>query len=145
MSKIMSDPLADVVSLLKPAPSISKLVTGGGRWIVERTEIGNPFYCAVVEGGCLLTVSGRPTIRLEEGDFVLVPEIFDFTVASLTPPGTGAIRQPLETSPGVIRLGDPQAPAEVVMLVGHFAFASRDRELLVRCCPRSSMFTVRAG
>jgi len=135
MSEIMIDPLADVVSLLKPAPSISKLVTGGGRWIVERTEIGNPFYCAVVEGGCQLTVSGRAPIRLEAGDFVLVPDIFDFTVASHTPPGPGAIRQPLETSPGVIRLGDPQTPAEVVMLVGHFAFASRDRELLVSLLP----------
>ena len=46
----MTDPVAEVVSLLKPNPSISKLVTGGGEWLVERTELGNPFYCAVVEG-----------------------------------------------------------------------------------------------
>lgn len=135
MSETMSDPLADVVSLLKPAPSISKLVTGGGRWIVERSAMGSPFYCAVVEGGCLLAVSGRDPIRLEAGDFVLVPEIFDFTSTSLVPPGPGAIRQPLETSPGVIRLGDPEAPADVAMLVGHCAFASRDKNLLVSLLP----------
>ncbi|MGG2477254.1 AraC family transcriptional regulator, partial [Rhizobium sp. BR5] len=46
----MSDPIAEVVSLLKPSPSISKMVTGGGHWLVERTELGSPFYCAVVEG-----------------------------------------------------------------------------------------------
>lgn len=131
----MSDPLADVVSLLKPAPSISKLVTGGGRWIVERTAMGSPFYCAMVEGGCLLTVSGREPILLEAGDFVLVPEIFDFTSTSLMPPGPGVIRQPLEIGPGVIRLGDPEAPADVVMLVGHCAFLSRDRDLLVSLLP----------
>jgi len=131
----MSDPLADAVHLLKPAPSISKRVTGGGRWIVERTEMGSPFYCAMVEGGCLLTVAGRAPVRLEAGDFVLVPEVFDFTCSSLEPPGPGAIRQPLELSPGVVRLGDPEAPADVIMLVGHCAFASPDRELLVSLLP----------
>ncbi len=42
-SELMTDPVAEVVSLLKPSPSISKLVTGGGRWLVERTELGSPF------------------------------------------------------------------------------------------------------
>lgn len=131
----MSDPLADIVSLLKPAPSISKLVTAGGQWIVERTEMGSPFYCAVVEGGCLLTVSGRAPIALKAGDFVLVPEIFSFTVSSPVSPGRGAIRQPLEVSPGVIRLGEADAPADVVMLVGHCDFATPDRDLLVALLP----------
>lgn len=131
----MSDPLADVVRLLKPAPSISKRVTAGGRWIVERSDMSSPFYCAMVEGGCLLTVAGRAPIRLEAGDFVLLPEAFAFTCTSLEPPGRGAIGRPLELSPGVVRLGDPEAEADVIMLVGHCAFASPDRELLVSLLP----------
>jgi AraC-like DNA-binding protein len=131
----MSDPLADVVRLLKPAPSISKRVTGGGRWIVERSDLSSPFYCAMVEGACLLTVAGRAPVRLEAGDFVLVPEAYAFTCTSLEPPGPGAVRRPLELTPGVIRLGDPEAPADVIMLVGHCTFASPDRELLVSLLP----------
>ncbi|WP_231592390.1 AraC family transcriptional regulator [Pelagovum pacificum] len=131
----MSDPLTVVVSLLKPVPSISKRVTAGGDWRVERTEMGNPFYCAMVAGGCLLTPSGRDPIRLEAGDFVLVPEIFDFEITGLVPPGRQVTTRWQEVSPGVIRQGDPEAPTDVIMLVGHCSFASRDRPLLVSLLP----------
>lgn len=131
----MADPVAEVVSLLKPTPSISKLVTGGGRWLVERTELGNPFYCAVVEGHCLMTITGREPMMLTAGDFVLVPEIFSFTMSSLEPPPRGALAQRLETSPGVFRLGDPDVPAEITAMVGHCAFGSDDKTLLVSLLP----------
>ncbi|AAK90651.1 AraC family transcriptional regulator [Agrobacterium fabrum] len=131
----MTDPIAEVVSLLKPSPSISKLVTGGGRWRVERTELGSPFYCAVVEGRCLLTVAGKAPIVLTTGDFVLVPEIFSFTMSSIEPPPRGALLQRLETSPGVFRLGDPDAPVEIKAMVGHCLFGSDDKTLLVSLLP----------
>ena len=131
----MTDPIAEVVSLLKPSPSISKLVTGGGKWLVERTELGSPFYCAVVEGRCRMTITGREPILLTAGDFVLVPEIFSFTMSSLEPPPRGALAQRLETSPGVFRLGDPEAPAEIKAMVGHCAFGSNDKALLVALLP----------
>ncbi|WP_426131923.1 cupin domain-containing protein [Pararhizobium sp. PWRC1-1] len=131
----MTDPVAEVVSLLKPSPSISKLVTGGGQWLVERTELGSPFYCAVVEGHCRMTIIGREPMLLTAGDFVLVPEIFSFTMSSLEPPPRGALAQRLETSPGVFRLGDPEAPAEIKAMVGHCAFGSDDKALLVSLLP----------
>ncbi|BCH57267.1 cupin domain-containing protein [Agrobacterium vitis] len=131
----MTDPVAEVVSLLKPSPSISKLVTGGGRWLVERTELGSPFYCAVVEGHCRMTITGHDPIMLMAGDFVLVPEIYSFTMSSLEPPPRGALAQRLETSPGVFRLGDPEAPAEIKAMVGHCTFASDDKALLVSLLP----------
>lgn len=131
----MTDPIAEVVSLLKPSPSISKLVTGGGQWLVERTELGSPFYCAVVEGQCLMTITRREPVMLTAGDFVLVPEIFSFTMSSLEPPPRGALAQRLETSPGVFRLGDPDALTEVVAMVGHCFFGSDDKALLVSLLP----------
>jgi len=131
----MTDPIAEVVSLLKPRPSISKLVTGAGQWFVERKELGSAFYCAVAEGRCLMTIMGREPMVLTVGDFVLVPEIFSFTMTSLEPPPRGAVAQRLETSPGVFRLGDPDAPAEVVAMVGHCAFGSDDKALLVSLLP----------
>lgn len=131
----MTDPIAEVVALLKPQPSISKLVTGGGRWLIERKEIGSPFYCAVVEGRCLMTIAGRPPMVLTAGDFVLVPKIFAFTMSSLEPPPRGALASRLETSPGVFRLGDPDAPADIKAMVGHCAFGTDDKTLLVSLLP----------
>lgn len=131
----MADPVAEVVSLLKPSPSISKLVTGGGQWLVERTVLGSPFYCAVVEGRCMMTIAGREPMVLTAGDFVLVPKIFSFTMSSVEPPSGGAPAQRLETSPGVFRLGDPDAPADIKALVGHCAFGSDDKALLVSLLP----------
>lgn len=131
----MADPVAEVVALLKPSPSISKLVTGGGEWLVERTVLGSPFYCAVVEGRCLMTIAGREPMVLTAGDFVLVPKIFSFTMSSVEPPSGGAPAQRLETSPGVFRLGDPDAPTDIKALVGHCAFGSDDKALLVSLLP----------
>lgn len=129
------DPLASVVALLQPKPSIAKLVNGGGRWRVERTNMASPFYCAMVEGTCLLTLRDRAPLVLRAGDFVLVPEAFNFTMSSSNPPPSGAPHLPLETGPGIFRLGDQDAPNEMRCLVGHCSFASPDRELLVSLLP----------
>jgi AraC-like DNA-binding protein len=131
----MSDPLAEVVSLLKPVPSIAKLVTAGGAWLVERRGLGSPFYCAIVEGRCLLTIHGRSPIILEAGDFVLVPQIHAFTMSGLQPPPPGMLPQRLETDPGVFRLGDPDASAEVTAMVGHCHFLANDKRLLSSLLP----------
>lgn len=135
MSILTADPLASVVALLKPAPSIAKLVTGGGRWRVERTNMASPFYCAVVEGNCRLTIEDRAPLVLEAGDFVLVPEVFDFTMSSIDPPPSDAPHLPLETGPGMFSLGEAGSPTEVRCLVGHCRFASPDRDLLVTLLP----------
>lgn len=130
-----TDPLASVVALLKPKPSIAKLVNGGGRWRVERTNMASPFYCAMVEGTCLLTIRDRAPLVLEAGDFVLVPEVFDFTMSSINPPPCDAPHLPLEIGPGVFRLGEQEALTDVRCLVGHCSFASPDRDLLVSLLP----------
>lgn len=134
-SEIVIDPVAEVVSLLKPMPSIAKQVTGGGQWLVERTDLGSPFYCAVIDGECRLTVAGRMPMVLGAGDFVLIPEAYAFTMSSLQPPPRGALAQRLETSPGVFRLGDPAAPVEIQAMVGHCAFRANDKALLVSLLP----------
>jgi AraC-like DNA-binding protein len=130
----MSDPLAEIISLLKPVPSIAKLVTAGGTWLVERRELGSSFYCAIVEGHCLLTIGDQSPITLAAGDFILVPQVHAFTMSSLQPPPRGTLPQRLETSPGVFRLGDPAA-AEVTALVGHCVFGANDERLLGSLLP----------
>lgn len=107
----------------------------GGAWLVERRELGSPFYCAIVEGRCHLTISGRAPIILAAGDFVMVPEIHSFTMSSLQPPPRGTLPQRLETSPGVFRLGDPASAVDVTAMVGHCAFAATDRQMLLSLLP----------
>lgn len=135
MTSLTGDPLASVVALLRPEPSIAKQVSGGGRWRVIRTNMSNPFYCAVVEGRCLLTIGENEPLILEAGDFVLVPEAFDFTMSSIDLPPSGVPSRPLETGPGTFRLGATDAQTDVQCLVGHYGFASPDRGLLTALLP----------
>ena len=132
----MSDPLTEVVGLLQPNASFSKLVVASGAWAMRRTDDGRPFYCAMLEGSIRLSISGRPPIILEQGDFVLLPESYDFTTSSLEPPPAGAALQRVEVSPGVFRIGGLDEASTVRMLVGHCAFGANDAKLLVSLLPQ---------
>ena len=72
----MIDPLAEVVSLLRPQAPFSKLVIASAPWAVRRSETGRPFYFVALEGSCHLTIegpTGSQTITVRQGDFVLLP------------------------------------------------------------------------
>ena len=129
----MNDPLAQVIGLLQPSASFSKLVTATGRWAVRPPGTG-PFYSAMLEGDCELSITGRVPVRLGRGDFMLIPAAQDFTVTSLVPPSGGRVTEPIEIRPGVFHLGEPGAP-DTRMLVGHYAFGSNDAALLVSLLP----------
>ncbi len=133
----MSDPLTQVVGLLQPSASFSKLVIAAGPWAVRRSDDdGRPFYCAMLEGACRLSIAGQAPVTLEQGDFVLVPAAFDFSTSSLEPTPEGFETQRAEVSPGVFRLGGPDAQPDVRMLVGHCAFVADDARLLVSLLPQ---------
>ncbi|MEZ4437241.1 MAG: AraC family transcriptional regulator [bacterium] len=132
----MSDPLADVVTLLEPRTPYSKLVTGAGRWRVTRSVAGRPFYAVVLDGACRLTIEGRAPLVIEAGDFVLIPAAFEFTVSSLEPPPVGVASGHLIRPDGEIRQGDPDAPPDVRMLVGDCVFEAPDAGVLVSLLPQ---------
>ncbi|MBK4216658.1 AraC family transcriptional regulator [Paracoccus caeni] len=129
------DPLASVVALLKPSPSISKMVEAGGPWQVQRQDLSSPFYCAIVEGACVLTITGRDPVTLAAGDFLLIPNPHSFTMSSLQPPAVDTVRMPLEIGPGTFRLGPPDAPVQLRSLVGHCDFNAPDKDLLLSLLP----------
>ncbi len=129
----MTDPLAQVIRLLMPKASFSKLVTGAGLWAVQPPG-RLPFYCAVLEGQCELTIKGREPVMVAKGDFILVPASHSFTMTSLTLPPHGLVSEPVEVRPGEFHLGAPGTP-DVRMLVGHCVFASNDAALLVSLLP----------
>ena len=132
----MIDPLAEVVALLQPGAPFSKLVSGAGRWCVRREEAGRPFYCAVLDGAIRLAVDGREPIIVDNGDFVLIPSAFEFTISSLEPPRTRRNSPHVMLPTGEVRVGISTASPDVRILVGHCAFASPDASLLVSLLPQ---------
>ena len=81
----MTDPLAQVIELLRPRTVISKGISGAGRWAVSYSEFGHPGFCAVLEGRCRLSVAGEKQVVLEKGDFVLLPATPAFTMSGFEP------------------------------------------------------------
>ena len=133
----MIDPLAEVVTLLQPSTPYSKIVEGAGQWRVRRTELGQPFYCAMLDGTCRLLVDGQATVTLEAGDFALVPAARNFTTTSLVPPPAGdADEAPFALGPGAFRLGARTGAPDVRFVVGHCEFGSPDSALLVSLLPQ---------
>ena len=121
--------------MLQPNASYSKLITASGRWRVRRSQAGQPFYCAVLKGALQLTAGEAAPIVLEKGDFVLIPAAYEFETSSLKPPPRTVLSHPVEISPGIYRLGEEAAEADLRILIGHCAFGSNDAGLLVSLLP----------
>ena len=78
----MTDPLSEVVQVLRPREVFSKRISGAGSWGVRYTPFGQPGFSVVLEGSCRLAVDDEPEIVLEQGDFVLLPTTPAFELTS---------------------------------------------------------------
>jgi len=132
---MFSDPLTEVVTLLRPTAQFSKLIEGTGQWRVHRPGTGDPFYCAVLDGSFRAIVDGQPLI-LHAGDFLLVPGLRDLIHESLIPPPDGIATRPVEVSPGCFHVGPKTGPIQLRMQLGHCSFDSPDAALLVSLLPQ---------
>ena len=130
---MLDDPLTQVIGMLQPSARFSKLATATGRWAVRPPGAG-PFYAAILEGACELSIAGCAASKLGRGDFILIPAAQDFTVTSLEPPPAGHAHEPVEIRPGVFHLGEPGDP-DTQLLVGYCTFGSDDAALLVSLLP----------
>jgi AraC-like DNA-binding protein len=132
----MVDPLSEVITLLRPRTVFSKGISGAGRWGVRYTDFGQPSFCAVLEGRCLLAVVGEDTLTLEAGDFVLLPTTPGFTLSGFEPVTPVFIDPKVTPSPTRdVRHGRHGGPPDVRLLGGYFAFESPDSALLVSLLP----------
>jgi len=132
----MSDPLADVVKLLRPRAVYSKVISGAGSWAVRYSAFGEPSFCTMLEGECVLAVDGQEPLALAAGDFVLMPATPGFTMSGLEPAApvfVDARKAPAPTEE--IRHGRREGPPDMRMLGGYFAFESPDASLLASLLP----------
>jgi AraC-like DNA-binding protein len=130
------DPLAEIVLLLQPSALFSKTVVGAGSWRITPPDNQEPFYGVILEGGCQLTVDGQEMIRVEAGDFVLLPAARHLRVASREPPAEGDDSPHIALGNGEFRVGAQSGPIDVRMLIGYCSFASPDADLLVPLLPQ---------
>lgn len=132
----MSDPLSQVIQLLRPRAVFSKGISAAGRWAVRYSEFGQPGFCAVIEGRCRLSVDGEKTVVLEAGDFVLLPATPAFTMSGFEP-ATPKLMDPKHAqSREEMRYGRQDGPPDVRQFGGYFTFQSPDASLLVSLLPR---------
>lgn len=132
----MSDPLSEIISLLRPRSVVSKPISGAGRWGIRYTEFGQPSFATVLEGSCRLAVDGHPAITLEAGDFVLLPATPGFTISGFEPGLFRTVDPKLASAPvGEVRHGRLDGPPDVRLLGGYFVFDSPDAALLVSLLP----------
>ncbi len=129
------DPLAEIVTLLEPAARFSKLVDCAGSWRIQREATGEPFYGAILEGQCRVQFGEDEPFILQAGDFVLAPAMRDLTSESIDVTHNLPAMFPIEVSEGHFRVGRPDGPADVRMLIGHCSFAAPDAALLVSLLP----------
>lgn len=132
----MPDPLSEVIALLRPSAVFAKAISGAGRWGVRYTTFGQPSFCVVMEGRCLLTVDGEKTVTLEAGDFVLLPTTPGFTMTGFEPATPVRIDAKAAAGrTGEVRYGRRTGKPDVRQLGGYFVYDSPDAALLVSLLP----------
>ena len=126
----MSDPLATIISLLRPQTVLSKVISGAGEWSIRKPRYEDPAFCLLLEGSCFLDLDGVGALELNEGDFVLLPEMPSFTLAS-----------DLSIAPKLLDLDSASethhgsGPMTMRMLGGYFRFDRANKQLLVKLLP----------
>lgn len=127
-----TDPLAAIISLLRPQTVLSKVITGAGKWSIQKPRYEDPAFCLLLNGSCYLALEGVDAIELREGDFVLLPEMPSFTLASDLHIGPTPV--PLDHSRET-HYGAESGPVTMRMLGGYFRFDHANAQLLVKLLP----------
>jgi AraC-like DNA-binding protein len=131
-----SDPLSEVIALLRPRTVFAKRISGAGRWAVRYSDYGHPSFCATLEGRCRLSVDGERALTLEAGDFLLLPATPGFVLSSLEPGRLERVDPKVAPAPeGEVRHGTRGGRPDVRLLGGYFVFDSPDAALLVSLLP----------
>lgn len=131
----MSDPLTEVVKLLQPHAVFANPISGKGDWAVRFSAYGQPSFCILLAGSCLLAVDGHETVTLRAGDFVLLPKTPAFTISSFGPAAPVHLDPNSVGGQGEVRYGDQSGDADMRSLGGAFLFDAADPKLLTSLLP----------
>jgi AraC-like DNA-binding protein len=125
------DPFSDVIALLRPCAVFSKQITGRGEWGVRYQAYEQPGFAIVLAGQCWLALDATDPMRLERGDFVLLPHSPAFALLS-RPGASCAVGRPSLTA---VRHGNPDGEPDFQMLGGTFQLDPVNAPLLLALLP----------
>lgn len=132
----MTDPLSDVVRLLRPQGVFANPISGKGNWAIRYSVYGKPSFCIMLEGSCVLAVDGHEPITISAGDFVLLPATPPFTISSVGPAPCIHV-DPTTMTEGVEerRYGEQGGSPDMRSLGGAFLFDNADPQILISLLP----------
>lgn len=125
------DPLSDIVALLRPTAAVSKPISGKGAWGVSYGAYDAPGFTIVLSGEAWLTFAGRETLRITQGDFLLLPTTPAFSLSS--EPDVRC--EPVEPTNTPTRHGEQEGDPDFVALGGSFSFERVNAPLLLTLLP----------
>lgn len=125
------DPLSDVVALLRPSTAVAKPITGRGRWGVRYAANDAPGFTIILQGVCWIAFEGQEPLRLQKGDFLLLPSTPAFALSSHRD-GECKLTEPVNAA---VRHGDQKGEADFVSLGGTFRIEQVNAPLLLALLP----------
>jgi AraC-like DNA-binding protein len=132
----MTDPLADIVGLIRPRAVLWKRLDGAGDWAVRFPANSDVNFGMVTDGSCVLLGAGPPR-ALAAGDFVLLcgPPAFCFASGPGVPPQDGEALL-ADSEDNAITVGTGPGHLSPVRLVGgHFLLDPANSALLLGLVP----------
>ena len=131
MNRPNSDPLSDLIALLRPHAAFSKAISGRGSWGVEYAPYGLPGFGIILKGQCWFTQESAAPVLLERGDFLLLPASPAFRLSShLDAPCIQG-----RPSANAVRYGDPEGEPDFQMLGGSFQIDPVNSAVLIQLLP----------
>jgi AraC-like DNA-binding protein len=125
------DPFSDVIALLRPSTAIAKPITGRGRWGIRYAAHAAPGFTIILRGECWITLDGREPVKVQKGDFLLLPSTPAFSLSSH--PGLKCeLREPVNAA---VRHGDQEGEPDFVSLGGTFRIEQVNAPLLLALLP----------
>jgi len=126
------DPLSDIIALLRPSAAVSKPISGRGRWGVRYAAHDAPGFTIILKGQCWVSFEGGEPLRLQRGDFVLLPSTPAFCLSS-HPGVDGEFRDPIDMP---VRHGDQDGESDFESIGGSFHIERINAPLLLALLPR---------
>jgi AraC-like DNA-binding protein len=125
----MTDPLSELVGLLRPRPGAFKRVSAAGRWALSYPAGDRLDFGAVQRGHCVVT-GAFGSLELQAGDVLLLATNGEFRIGS-DPQTRPVHRDPHES--GALHLGSGEEATRI--LIGHFRVAETNSHLLRHLVP----------
>lgn len=129
-----SDPIADVIGLLRPR-TVGGCLRASGSWALRFERFPHVRFGTVVRGDCWLAIEGHKPVHLEAGDFYLLGNPPPYVIGSALGVRARSAKALLAVSPdGSLRVG-ADADEGTFVCGGYFSFDDPNAPLVLDVLP----------